>query len=64
MDWPALKCCFHFQLALLHNGKILARMSIRNADTGAKTHVWLSTADEARGRGLHSSTSQLNLSRF
>ena len=35
------------------NGKTLARLSIRNADEGAKTHVWLSTADEAGGRGLH-----------
>jgi len=32
-----------------NNGKMLARMGIRNADEGAKTHVWLSTAEEAGG---------------
>ena len=32
------------------NSKTLARLSIRNADEGAKTHVWLSTAAEAVGR--------------
>eukprot|EP00227_Mantoniella_beaufortii_P018414 CAMPEP_0197579318 /NCGR_PEP_ID=MMETSP1326-20131121/3342_1 /TAXON_ID=1155430 /ORGANISM="Genus nov. species nov., Strain RCC2288" /LENGTH=463 /DNA_ID=CAMNT_0043142743 /DNA_START=113 /DNA_END=1507 /DNA_ORIENTATION=+ len=31
------------------NAAMLARLSIRSADQGAKTHVWLSTAEEAGG---------------
>ena len=56
MRYTAFKCCFQLHLAPLLRGT--------STSTGASRECEVLDTRAAGGRGLHSSTSELNLSRF